>query len=213
VTSFPADLESVVLAALARDRGKRTPSAAHLALALDQFCMRQGLVTGPLVIAHYVRSLFPYERAAEEGMGIAQVPSPGSQTPDSDRAGAVSAEALEERLLAEELRALQRRRSSGAGQERADDSTRFRVDESAEPELEELSADDLVVDEPDASDDLAAAAASAAPRLRIDELDEDSEIKPVVLLSPKRKQSQPSPTSEGAFMSDLERRLREDADS
>ena len=92
---------------------QRTPSAAHLALALDQFCTRHGLVTGPLVISHYVRSLFPYERAAEEGMGIAQVPSPGSQglEPGADRV-AVSAEELEERLLAEELRALQQRRTA-----------------------------------------------------------------------------------------------------
>ncbi|MFI5306756.1 MAG: serine/threonine protein kinase [Polyangiales bacterium] len=212
VESFPTDLESVVLGALTRDRGKRTPSAAHLALALDQFCMRQGLVTGPLVIAHYVRSLFPYERAAEEGMGIAQVPSPGSQATESDRAGAVSAEALEERLLADELRALQRRRSSEAGRERTDDSTRFDVDDTLDQDLEELSADDLVVDDAEGPD-AAALDAEAAPRLRIDELDEDSEIKPVVLLSPKRKPSQPAPTSEGAFMSDLERRLREDADS
>ena len=76
--NYPSELEQVVLNALARDRARRTPSAAHLALALDQFCMRHGLVTGPLVISHYVRTLFPYEQAAEEGMGIAQVPSPGS---------------------------------------------------------------------------------------------------------------------------------------
>jgi len=37
-------------------------------------------------------------------------------------------------------------------------------------------------------------------------------VKPVVLLSPKRK-SKDKGATEGAFMSDLERRLREEADS
>jgi hypothetical protein len=34
-----------------------------------------------------------------------------------------------------------------------------------------------------------------------------------VLLSPKRRPAQPAAASEGAFMSDLERRLREDVES
>jgi serine/threonine protein kinase len=214
--TFPHELEQVVLGALARDRGKRTPSSAHLALALDQFCMRHGLVTGPLVIAHYVRSLFPYERAAEEGMGIAQVPSPGSQGMENERSSertqGVSAEQLEERLLADELRALQKRRTMhGIAREHAGDDIELPpADERLEPELEELSVDDLLLDEADSPPRPAAA---APERLRIDELDEDSDIKPVVLLSPKRKPSQPAPTSDGSFMSDLERRLREDADS
>ncbi len=213
--SFPTDLEQVVLGALTRDRGKRTPSAAHLALALDQFCMRHGLVTGPLVIAHYVRSLFPYERVAEEGMGIAQVPSPGSTGMDSDRGPpAVSAEQLEERLLADELRALQQRRGQTLARGRAAEETaRDTLEAPPEPELEELSVDDLLLDEADSVQREPEAAAAAPAPLRIDELDEDSDIKPVVLLSPKRKPSQPAPGSDGAFMSDLERRLREDADS
>jgi serine/threonine-protein kinase len=226
LSNYPAELEQIVLNALARDRGKRTPSAAHLALALDQFCTRHGLVTGPLVISHYVRSLFPYERAAEEGMGIAQVPSPGSQGLDSaPEKGGLSAEELEERLLAEELRALQQRRtaSGSSAPELPTVDMASNADAPAiEPEIEELSAEDVLLDEvepgPRKRDAApAAAAAVAAPavpeRLRIDEFDEDSEVKPVVLLSPKRKPSQPAPTADGAFMSDLERRLREDADS
>jgi serine/threonine protein kinase len=215
LSNYPAELEQVVLNALARDRGKRTPSAAHLALTLDQFCTRSGLVTGPLVIAHYVRSLFPYERAAEEGMGIAQVPSPGSTGLDSsspDKASMLSAEELEDRLLAEELRALQQRRTGATASPETPAPEPTGEPPRAEPELEELSADDLLLDEGEPA--LAARATAAAPeRLRIDEFDEDSEVKPVVLLSPKRKPIQPAPTSEGAFMSDLERRLREDAES
>jgi len=205
LSNYPPELEQVVLTALARDRSRRTSSAAHLALALDQFCMRAGMVTGPLVIAHYVRSLFPYERANEEGMGIAHVPSPGrqGQEPTSDRpaAATVSPEELEERLLADELRALQQRRS-----ERDQEL-------QAESELEELSADDLLLDEPDTQTMDEGEAAVANSPLRIDEFDDDAEIKPVVLLSPKRKPANPAPSSDGAFMSDLERRLREDSDN
>jgi serine/threonine-protein kinase len=217
LNNYPAELEQVVLNALARDRARRTPSSAHLALALDQFCMRHGLVTGPLVIAHYVRTLFPYEQASEEGMGIAQVPSPGSAGSDAPRPS-LSAEELEERLLAEELRELQQRRTAGAkeaARERAETLPPPSAPASAaEPELEELSADDLLLDEPEPAPSGVLAQLDASPdRLRIDEFDEDSEVKPVVLLSPKRKPERPRPTGEGAFMSDLERRLREDAES
>ena len=48
--------------------------------------------------------------------------------------------------------------------------------------------------------------------MRIDEVDDDSEIKPVVLLSPRRKAAEGAGSSDGTFMSDLERRLREDAE-
>jgi serine/threonine-protein kinase len=205
--NYPGELEQVVTAALARDRGRRTPSAAHLALTLDQFCMRAGLVTGPLVIAHYVRTLFPYERVNEEGMGIAQVPPstrPGRE-PASDRPAAsmpaLSAEELEERLLAEELRELQQRRTQhGEPIE----------DHQNETDLEELSADDLLLDEPVTQEGPPLEQEQAS--MRIDEVDDDSEIKPVVLLSPRRKTAEGSKSSDGAFMSDLERRLREDAE-
>jgi serine/threonine-protein kinase len=221
LSNYPSELEQIVLNALTRDRSKRTPSAAHLALTLDQFCTRGGLVTGPLVISHYVRSLFPYERAAEEGMGIAQVPSPGSQgleaLSEKPSSPVLAAEELEERLLAEELRALQQQRRSANGTssspEGGAEPTQTRT--RAEPELEELSADDLMLDEADhrGEGEAVAAAAAAPERLRIDEFDEDSEVKPVVLLSPKRRPAQPAAASEGAFMSDLERRLREDVES
>jgi serine/threonine-protein kinase len=233
--NYPPELETIVLGALMRDRGKRTPSAAHLALALDQFCMRHGLVTGPLMISHYIRSLFPYERAHEEGMGIAQV-APGSGASTSadleeeitsagDRRTPTSAEEMEERLLREELRALARQRTavgiSSPVESGASSSPAPRAAHPTQPSLVpppvrplaagsahasyELTVDDLIEEERTAQhgDD---------DRLGLDRFDEDEEVKPVVLLSPKRKSTDKGPT-EGAFMSDLERRLREEADS
>ncbi len=223
IESYPAELEQVVLAALSRDRGRRTPSAAHLALALDQYCMRSGLVTGPLVIAHYVRTLFPYERANEEGMGIAQIPSTpstsstsqssrASRESESDRpvatlGAALSAEELEERLLAEELRELQQRRTQHG--EPIEDNEN-------ETDLEELSAEDFLLDDADPVTQEGLPLTPVPASMRIDEVDDDSEIKPVVLLSPRRKPADGAGSgagsSDGTFMSDLERRLREDAE-
>jgi serine/threonine protein kinase len=221
LSSYPPELEQIVLGALARERGKRTPSTAHLALALDQFCMATGLVIGPLVIAHYVHSLFPYERASEEGMGIAQVPSPGSQGMDLEQDKTLAAEQLEARLLAEELKAIEQHRSASVAardtqRESPANPAALLPHDMFEVELEELSIDEMLLDEGEPSPHSrgsAVAAAGSPERLRIDEFDEDSEVKPVVLLSPKRKTPVLAPASDGTFMSDLERRLREDADS
>ncbi|HEY2736512.1 MAG TPA: serine/threonine-protein kinase [Polyangiales bacterium] len=189
VPNYPPELEQIVMQALARDRSRRTASAAHLALALDQFCMRQGIVFGALVVAHYVRTIYPYERAHEKGMGIVR-------EPDARVASATvpAPEELEAKLLAEELRAL--------GQ-----SVRKTHARSAlESEVEELSADELMV--ADEELDGRIKSGRATDRLGLDAFDDDSDVRPVVLLSPKRKATEHK--SDGAFMSDLERRLRED---
>jgi tRNA A-37 threonylcarbamoyl transferase component Bud32 len=182
VPNYPPELEKIVLHALARDRSRRMASTGHLAMALDQFCMQRSLVTGPLVVAQYVRSVYPYERAHEKGMGIVQ----------ND---VVNAAALEAKLLADELRALR------------DPSTGRRP---VEGYVEEVSVDELLVEEEDlpTTPQDENAAANLSDRLGLDAFDEDSDVKPVVLLSPKRKSSERK--SDGAFMSDLERRLLED---
>lgn len=233
--NYPPELETIVMGGLMRDRGKRTPSAAHLALALDQFCMRHGLVTGPLMISHYIRSLFPYERAHEEGMGIAQVaPSSGAPGPADadeeitsagDKRSPTSAEEMEERLLREELRALARQRTAVGIPAPSDGAPTSgntpRSGTPAQPSLvpppvrslvpgsahavEELTVDDLIEEE-------RVTQTEGDDRLGLDRFDEDEEVKPVVLLSPKRKTTEKAAT-EGTFMSDLERRLREEADS
>src|SRR6185503_2880285 len=134
-----------------------------------------GLVTGPLVISHYVRTLFPYERANEEGMGIAQIPSPGRAGVEQggERVATVSPRELEERLLAEELRELQQRRAEAApARDRGAEAVA--VAQEIQVDLEELSADDLLVDEPDS--DSSVSAPHALERLGIDEFDDDSEV-------------------------------------
>jgi serine/threonine-protein kinase len=70
VPGYPTDLEEIVLAAIARSRRQRVKSAAHLALALEQFAMRHGLAVGPRGVARYVNRVLPAERVLEEGLGL-----------------------------------------------------------------------------------------------------------------------------------------------
>lgn len=186
VPNYPSELEQIVLHALQRDRSKRTVSAAHMTIALEQFCMRQGLASGALVVSHYVRSIFPYERAHEKGMGIVQEPS-------SVRPAQPPAEArdLEAKLFADELRALGQKPAAAGASSEPPEIISVPVDmleeESAPPAAEQTSA------------------ARRPDRLGLDAFDEDASVRPVVLLSRKRKQA--DQLSDGAFMSDLERRL------
>lgn len=186
---YPGELEQIVMGALERDRSRRTASAAHVGRALDQFCLRYGLLSGPFVIAQYVRSVFPYERAHEAGMGIAQ----------SDPPPAMSDVELEEQAFANELRAIGGLRGAEG---------------LAEEELEELSADELVLEDDGARtgghQPVGGSGAAPDAPLALDRFDDDEDVKPVVLLSPKRKSS--APGSDGDFMSDLGRRLEQDAE-
>jgi hypothetical protein len=212
VPNYPAELEHIVLHALQRDRGKRTASAAHLAVALDLFCMRHGVASGALVVSQYVRSLYPYERAHEKGMGIAR--ESGTHTEDGTgrkprdpRAAVASPEDLEAKLVAAELRALGHSNAKAAVLREA----------APESELLELTAEDLVADDDEAdaadgadgADGQAKSAKARTPdRLGLDAFDDDSDVRPVVLLSSKRKGS--AERADGAFMSDLERRLAQE---
>ncbi|MFO0682293.1 MAG: serine/threonine-protein kinase [Sandaracinus sp.] len=73
IPDYPADLEQVVLETLSRDRGRRTPSAAHLAWKLEELAIRRGMLVGPRTIARYVGQTMPAERVEEDA--LAMVPS------------------------------------------------------------------------------------------------------------------------------------------
>lgn len=203
--NYPAELESIVLKALQRDRGARTPSTAHFGLALDQFLLRAKMIGAPLVISRYVRELFPYERAHEAGMGIAETER-SEGTPEVELPKAEGD--FDERQLVEELRRLGRAPSSEV-RVASDRPRPLRMprdndgDDSGELRLEEQDLVELGEDR---------SRSSAPPdRLGLDSYDDDAEVRPVVLLSPKRKA--PEPRSEGDFMKELQRRLEEDGDN
>ena len=82
IPDYPADLEQVVLEALSRDRGRRTPSAAHLAWKLEELAIRRGMLVGPRTVARYVGQTMPAERVEEDA--LAMVPSSLSMAAHAD---------------------------------------------------------------------------------------------------------------------------------
>jgi tRNA A-37 threonylcarbamoyl transferase component Bud32 len=78
---YPEELERIVLNALQRDRGQRTPSASHLALALEEFATKHGMLVGPRAVSRHVLQVFPYERLNEERAGIVEAPQGRSAGP------------------------------------------------------------------------------------------------------------------------------------
>jgi len=205
ISNYPAELESIVLAALQRDRGARTPSTAHFSLALDQFLLRGKLIGAPLVISRYVRELFPYERAHEAGMGIAE--SEPAERPASVEVPKVEG-AFDERQLVEELRRLGRPPAAEADAP-AERPRPLRMPKS--PDAEETG--ELRLEEQDLVEfgDDRARSSTPPDRLGLDSYDDDAEVRPVVLLSPKRKST--APRSESDFVKDLQRRLEEDGEN
>lgn len=69
---YPPELEDIVLNALQRDRAMRTPSASHLAMSLEEYATRNGMLVGPRTVARYVGQVFPYERLADASSAIVE---------------------------------------------------------------------------------------------------------------------------------------------
>lgn len=205
--NYPPELESIVLKALARDRGARTPSTAHFSLALDQFLLRAKMIGAPLVISRYVRELFPYERAHEAGMGIAETER-GESTPELQPDAQGGGADFDEHQLVEELRRLGR---VPASEPRPTGNVPQPLRMPSDPLSEDTG--ELRLEDNDLLELGDERARSSAPpdRLGLDSYEDDAEVRPVVLLAPKRKA--PAPKSEGDFMKELQRRLEEDGDT
>lgn len=77
IAGYPADLEAVVLAALRRDPDYRIASAADLALHLEHFAMRNGMMVGPRALAGYLQQVWPVERVLEQELGMVSGSSSG----------------------------------------------------------------------------------------------------------------------------------------
>lgn len=77
IPGYPAELEAIVMAALRRDPDYRIASAADLALHLEHFAMRNGLLVGPRALAAYLQQVWPVERALEQELGLVSGSMPG----------------------------------------------------------------------------------------------------------------------------------------
>ncbi len=70
VPDYPADLEEIVLATLRRDPRSRIASAADLALHLEHFAMRHGLLVGPRTVAEFVQGTLPATPVHDEELAF-----------------------------------------------------------------------------------------------------------------------------------------------
>jgi serine/threonine-protein kinase len=209
VPGYPADLDEIVLAALQRDRGRRLPSAAHLAWRLEEHALRHGILVGPRTVARYVTQVMPAEPERDEALGIVEPRSSAfdivsfAQSEPSGSHAMVDDDSFHHDLALLGVPPDARR------SEEIPDPLDLPIDMSQEPPI---SVDD-------AFDQLLAqdkAARSGAQALALDDFDletEGDDERPILLLgSPKTKPPVVSmeDSDERAFMKSLERRLSEE---
>lgn len=183
VPDYPGDLEEIVTAALRRDARARIASAADLALHLEHFAMRHGLLVGPRAIAHYVREVVPGERLVEEELAL--VPElPAEEAEGAPELGSGSLDLAAEAILVDEV-------------DDGDEDGAFGI-------LDIQTASDL--ERLEGFDDLDSGSAPS-PLEGFDEDLEASGDRPVVLLDKAKKSGPRGSGSEGDYLEDLRRRL------
>jgi serine/threonine protein kinase len=69
VQGYPAELERIVLTALARDRSRRYPSAYHLCRDLEDYVAAHGMVASHQTLARYYAQVFTEDERRERGSG------------------------------------------------------------------------------------------------------------------------------------------------
>ena len=208
VHGYPADLDEIVLSALQRDRGRRLPSAAHLAWRLEEHALRHAVLVGPRTVARYVTQVMPAEPVRDEALGIVE-----PRTHDvvsfaqSERSGLQHM--ADDDSFHHDLALLGVPPDAG-GSEEVPDPLDLPIDMGSEPPI---SVDDAF------GQLLAQASGSGAQALALDDFDletEQEDERPVLLLgSPKAKAAltiSQEDSGERAFMKSLERRLSEEDD-
>lgn len=213
IQSYPRELDAILLSALTRDRSQRTPSANHVMMSLEQFAIRNSFVLASGAIAMYMRELFPYERAREAGMGLVQ-----SFSEDSEKPPVLTIEEFEEKLLLEELRRL--KETAPTVESYADEIPKpldlpkpdrpnigIATHSSRLPNHNGVGSIETELEEGGNQVN------ARSDRLGLDRFDEESDLKPIVVLTPKPKSPLKSKASQGSFMSNLARRLQKDTKS
>jgi len=69
IPGYPAELERIVLTALARDRSRRYPSAQHLAREIEDYVASHGLLAKHHTLARYYGRVFTEQERHERGSG------------------------------------------------------------------------------------------------------------------------------------------------
>ncbi len=207
VPGYPADLEEIVRAALVRDRSGRIPSAAHLAMYLDELAMRNGMLVGPRAVARYFASVAPAEPIHEESLGIVERPHPRLEVVPDSEARAVwgpeddSLPEIDERALLDDLQLLSV--PTDVFEENGP------IDDADTTGRQDLAALDRLLETTDPVSGEVVDVTGDEPGLVLEDLADDAE-RPVVLLDEhSRKSSRPKSDD---YMSELERRLSGDGE-
>lgn len=191
---YPADLEEIVLACLRRERESRIQSAADLALHLEHFAMRHGMMVGPRTIAAYVYDLFPGERLPEEDLALVDEPARDPAPAPAHGDWAMPLGEADEVDVA------------------WDEPGREPMDPEALPSVPPDAFDEVDLDEllPPDSMDLPAASDTMPPEPFAgfeDELSASGD-RPIVLLDAKKKDGDAN--AESDYLAELERRLAQE---
>ncbi|MCB9591790.1 MAG: serine/threonine protein kinase [Sandaracinaceae bacterium] len=201
VPGYPTDLEEIVRAALQRDRSSRIPSAAHLAMYLEELAMRNGMLIGPRSIARYFTGVAPAEPIREEALGIVERPEPRLEVVPDSEARAIwgpeddSLPEIDERALLDDLQLLS---------VPTDVFEEGPIDDADTTGRQDLAALDALLDKQDPASGEIVDVTGDEPGLVLEDLAEDPE-RPVVLLDEaSRKSSRPKGDD---YVTELERRL------
>lgn len=195
---YPADLEEIVLAALRRDPRSRIASAADLALHLEHFAMRHGLLVGPRAIAHYLGEIFPVERVAEEDVALVP-PSDPSAEPRTPAAEVV--EEIED--ISGEVELLGDEEASAESKEAGPSFARLELPEPVADAPASAASDEGSEPRSDA------ASLPPEPLAGFDDPDATGD-RPVVLLDAKKSDGEEE--QDEGYLEDLMRRLELDDD-
>ena len=214
VPGYPADLEEIVMAALSRDRSGRIPSAAHLAMYLEELAMRNTLLIGPRAIARYFTSVAPAEPIREEALGIVEADVPKLEVVSDSEARRVwgptrddDLPAIDESDLMDDLQLL----SVPPEQAHLRTPSPIQLPDD-ESDIQDL---DAIIDDPDATGRSIALSYEDSGALVLDGFGEEAPKgeHPVVLLdAASRKKGKEKARSEVDYFEDLERRLSTDSE-
>lgn len=201
---YPADLEEIVLACLRRERESRIQSAADLALHLEHFAMRHGMLVGPRAIAAYVYDLFPGERLPEEELALVDEPSePSVQQAEAAPAAPVVTPSEDDWSIP--------LGDSDAVDFGWEEPGREPLDPEALPSVPPDAFDEVDLEELMPPESMELPASDTLPPEPFAGFEDEATVsgdRPVVLLDAKKKDGEVSEESD--YLAELERRLEEE---
>lgn len=218
VPDYPPDLEEIVVAALRRDRARRTPSTAHIAWKLEEFAQRHGLLVGPRAVARYIAQVIPAEPVLEEDLALVDAPAAPPDRREPLEFESARDPLLDDESLLDDLRllSLPSELPPAPGAEVLGEPRPIVVPSDDVESLPDAALElETALDDPSERDERSRPDAMPGRRdeLFLEGIDEERE-RPVVLLgAPKQRPTgPPAAPGGGDYVRELEQRLAADED-